>query len=466
MSHTTYSFVVDGERSELSNDLLERYSRPGPRYTSYPTVPEWTSSFGPEEFGSAVEGRRRRPLSLYVHLPFCHSLCLYCGCNVIISKDHGIAAGYLARLKQEIDMVASSAGPDPVEQIHWGGGTPTYISEAEIEDLFGHIASRFRIAPDAEIGIEIEPRTATLSQLRLLRDLGFNRISMGVQDFDPIVQRAIKRIQPYEDTLEVFDHCRALAFDSINLDLIYGLPHQTARSFRRTVNDVIAMSPDRIALFSYAHVPWLKKQQKSFERNLPSLEEKFSTFAAATTAFDEAGYRFIGLDHFVRPDDELSRALDARTLHRNFQGYTTKRGCDLLGVGLTSISSLESAYAQNQRELPGYYDAVDNGRWPTMRGAALSADDIVRRDAINRLMCHGAIDVSDFEAEHGVSFSDYFAGELAALEPLEADGLVAHTEGAIVLTSIGRIFARNVAAAFDAYLTRHADLDRRFSRTV
>lgn len=468
MSERTFEVAIDGERATLTGEMLSRFIKPGPRYTSYPTAPQWDESFGAEEHRAQLMAPSSRPISLYFHLPFCSSLCLFCGCNVVISRDRKIAIRYLDQLKLEIDRVSALLGSDRlVEQLHWGGGTPTYLSTEQIEDLYSHIRSRFTLAPDAEIGVEIEPRVTTPEQCILLRELGFNRLSMGVQDFDPIVQQTIRRIQPYEMTREIFDRCRSLGFESINIDLIYGLPHQTIGSFRDTVDRVIGINPDRIALFSYAHVPWMKKQQGSFVRYLPQSEEKFAIFAMAIERLVDAGYRYIGMDHFVRPDDELSRAQDARTLQRNFQGYTTKAGCDLVGMGLSAISTFDGAYAQNWRALPFYYDALELGEIPTMRGIILSDEDRLRRSVINRVLCHCVVVKSEVEQEFGIGFDEHFGRELDALKELEEDRMVRLGSDRIAATPLGRIFIRNIAMVFDAYLaTESIPLERRFSSTL
>ncbi len=354
-----------------------------------------------------------------------------------------------------------------VEQLHWGGGTPTYLSAAQIEELFNHLTAHFNFAPDAEIGIEIEPRTTSEEQCQTLRRLGFNRLSLGVQDFDPLVQKTVNRVQPYEMTKAIFDTCRELGFSSINVDLIYGLPHQTVESFSRTVEKILTLSPDRIALFSYAHVPWLKKQQGSFANHLPMGFEKFSIFRRAIEQLTEAGYRYIGMDHFARPEDELCRAQDDRTLTRNFQGYTTKAGCDLYAFGVSSISSLENVYAQNWRDLPQYYEAVDAGRLPVMRGMRVTPEDKLRRAVINRILCHGTLPKAEIEREFGLVFDEYFAPDLARLAELERDQLVRLKPDAIEVTTLGRIFMRNVAMAFDARLNRQEQARQRvFSRTL
>src|SRR5205085_5749856 len=346
----TLEVNIGGEPVAVTTATLEKYNQPGPRYTSYPTAPEWGDQFGPAElrdvFREANAKPAPAPLSLYFHIPFCQSLCLYCGCNVVISKKHDVALTYLDALKREIDWTSAEVLPSrKVEQLHWGGGTPTYLTPQQIEDLYGYIQERFSFSDSAEVSIEIDPRVTSLEHCRALRRVGFNRVSLGIQDFDPLVQKTIRRVQPYEETKRLFDSCREIGFESINVDLIYGLPHQTAASFSDTVNKIITMKPDRVAVFSYAHVPWMKKQQGSFARFLPDATEKFRIFARAIEMLTGAGYRYIGLDHFARPEDEICRAQDERTLHRNFQGYTTKAGCDLYAMGVSSISGLEDAYA-------------------------------------------------------------------------------------------------------------------------
>jgi oxygen-independent coproporphyrinogen-3 oxidase len=462
---------LQGEQALFPSEILEKYNQPGPRYTSYPTAPEWSDSFNSDEWQAAIEetGASRAPVSLYAHLPFCQSLCLFCGCNVVISrKGEEVSAPYLARLKKEVDWLGSRLdSARRVEQMHWGGGTPTYLSAEQIEELFTHIASRFKFSNDPEIGVEIEPRTTTDEQCRTLRRLGFHRLSMGVQDFDPLVQKTINRIQPYEMTKAVFDQCRELGFAGINIDLIYGLPHQTVEGFTQTVERILLLNPDRIALFSYAHVPWLKKQQGGFAKHLPQGFEKFRIFRRAIEQLIEAGYRYIGMDHFARPGDELCRAQDDRTLTRNFQGYTTKAGCDLYGLGVSAISSLENVYAQNWRDLPSYYEAVDHGRSPVMRGLRVTPEDKLRRAVINRILCHGVLPKAEIEQEFGIEFDRSFAPELDSLRELERDQLVRLDKETITVTTLGRIFMRNVAMVFDARLNR-ADQARRqtFSRTL
>jgi oxygen-independent coproporphyrinogen III oxidase len=456
---TELDITIRSEVLNITQEILNRYNVPGPRYTSYPTAPEWLDTFGPADYrqalGQSNETLPARPLSLYMHLPFCDRLCLFCGCNVVIQRDHQAAVPYLEKLKWEIDQLAGTIDRSrPIVQFHWGGGTPTYWDASQLEDLFLYTKERFIFAPDAEIGIEVDPRVTREVQLNTLRRLGFNRISMGIQDFNPVVQKTVRRIQPYEDTKTIFEMCRSLAFESINIDLIYGLPHQTPESFVDSVGKVIELNPDRIAMFSYAHVPWLKKQQGAIAKYIPQGMDKFQIFRAGIERFTEAGYRYIGMDHFARPDDELCLAQNNRTLHRNFQGYTTKAGADLLGLGVSSISGIESVYAQNQRDLKDYYAAIDRNELPTMRGMRLKEDDVIRRAVISKLLCHCVLHKEEIETEFGIRFDEYFAEELGRLESLKNDGLVALTPGKISVTTLGRIFIRNVGMVFDRYLQK------------
>ena len=408
------------------------------------------------------------PVSLYMHLPFCESLCLFCACNVIITKDHGAAPPYLQTLKHEIEHVGRFVSRErPVVQFHWGGGTPTYLTPEQMEDLFGFAKLTFSFAPDAEIGIEVDPRVTSTRHLETLARLGFNRLSLGIQDFDPEVQQAIHRIQPFEATRDLIVAARALGFRSTNVDLIYGLPYQTAERFASTVDRVLTLAPERVALFSYAHVPWLRKQQGAFATHLPEGMEKFRIFCTGLEKFLGAGYQYIGMDHFARPDDELAVAQRDRTLHRNFQGYTTKAGADLYGMGVSAISGIGGAYAQNYRELEPYSEAVDRRGIATMRGYRLTADDLLRRAVINRLLCHAVIQKDAIGAEYGVAFDDYFAPELTRLVPFVDDGLIEFAAGEIRVTPLGRIFIRNVAMIFDPYLEKQRLAEQPlFSKTL
>jgi oxygen-independent coproporphyrinogen-3 oxidase len=446
-------------------DLIRRLSVQGPRYTSYPTANVFTDRFGPEDFAAALRrfgaSDPARPLSLYVHLPFCRSLCFYCACNVVISREPGIAGRYLDALEHEVDTVARLLGPARrrVTQLHLGGGTPTYLSVAELERLYDMLAARFDIASAAELAVEIDPRVTSRAQLETLARRGFNRASFGVQDFDPTVQRAVNRVQPFEMTAQLIAAARLLGYRSLNLDLIYGLPYQQVATFAETLERVLEIRPDRIALYSYAHVPWIRRAQGSFDAHelpLPAPEEKIALFRMAVETLTAAGYRHLGMDHFALPQDELSRAQDTGMLHRNFQGYTVRRAEDLLGLGVSSISDLEGVYAQNEKDIGLYQASVSAGRLATVRGISLSDDDRRRRRAIMAIMCGG-------ELPEG--FARDFAPEIASLAPLEADGLLRRTAGGIEITPLGRIFIRNIAMAFDRYVGAAAG-KAVFSKTV
>lgn len=442
-------------------ELLARYDVAGPRYTSYPTAPEWTHSFGPDDYAARLEAASKSPesaLSLYFHLPFCKSLCWYCGCNVVISKDPANADRYLDYLLRELDMAVERLGDRrKVTQIHWGGGTPTLLTEPQIERLMGAISERFQVQPEAEVAIEVHPAVTSLSQISLLRRLGFNRVSMGLQDFDPLVQEATNRHQSVEETKGVLDHARALGFKGINFDLIYGLPHQNAERWEKTLDKVLAMRPDRVAIYSFAFMPDALKHQKRMPAEaIPHGREKLDLFRAARMRFLEAGYAQIGMDHFAVPEDELAHALSRRRLGRNFQGYTVAQAQDVVAFGATGISDVAGAYAQNVRGLAKYYERIGAGRFATERGIVLSDDDSLRRRIIQQIMCNFWVDLGEGD----------FSVERSRLEPMIEDGLVSiGAEGRhIEVTPLGQLFVRNVAMAFDARLW--ASGKARFSRTV
>jgi oxygen-independent coproporphyrinogen-3 oxidase len=397
---------------DLPDELLRKYNRPGPRYTSYPPAPAWADGFTRADLEQAFAqaNASNTDVSLYVHLPFCESLCLFCACNVVIRKDHSAATDYLATVRREITALSRFVSRDrPVVQLHWGGGTPTYLSPGQMEDLFADLSLAFHFADDAELGVEIDPRATTPEHLAMLRRLGFNRLSMGIQDFEPKVQQTVHRIQPYEMTRDIIQEARSLGFASLNVDLICGLPHQTADTFRNTLERVVGLEPDRIALFSYAHVPWLKKQQGSFAKFLPPDHEKFRIFRTALSRFIEAGYMYIGMDHFARPQDELAQAQRNRTLHRNFQGYSTRGGADLYGLGVSAIGCIGTTYAQNYRDLAQYREAVEQNGLAMMRGYRLTEDDRVRAAVISRLLCHAVVKKAEINREFGIDFDSYFA---------------------------------------------------------
>ena len=456
--------------ADVSVDLLRRYNVPGPRYTSYPTAPVWREGFGPQEYESVLaesrEKERPAPLSLYLHLPFCEHLCYFCACTVVISGNHSVEESYLATIEREIAWVSARAGSDrQVIQLHWGGGTPTYFSPERAGRLAGRLREAFRFAPDAEVSVEIDPRVTSREHLAVLREMGFNRVSMGVQDFDPTVQKAVNRIQSAEQTADLVAAARELGYGGINMDLIFGLPHQTPESFSRTIDRVLAIGPDRLAVYSYANVPWMKKHQKLLEPKLPSEREKFEIFRTALSRFTESGYEYIGMDHFARPDDELSLARRNRTLHRNFQGYTTKAGTDLLGLGMSAIGAIGDAFVQNRRDLPGYRSAVESSGSAAFRGFRLSLDDRLRREIIASMLCHGVVEIPEIEAKYGIRFGEYFADALERLGACAADGLVQISATELAATPLGRVFLRNLAMPFDAYLP--AQLEKPvFSRTL
>jgi oxygen-independent coproporphyrinogen-3 oxidase len=470
MTRTPPSLQQMREELRVGEEFLAKYNRPGPRYTSYPTAPVWNDAFGPDDLEKvhAEAERAKTPVSLYMHIPFCESLCLFCACNVIIEKNKTVAPPYLGILKRETERISRSISKDrPVVQFHWGGGTPTYLTPEQIEDLFGFTREQFRFAPDAEIGIEIDPRVTSREHLETLRKLGFNRLSMGIQDFHADVQKAVHRIQPFEMTRDILFAARDLGFDSINVDLIYGLPYQTPDRFAHTVDQILELTPDRVALFSYAHVPWLKKQQGSFATHLPEGMEKFEIFRTGLLKFLEAGYLYIGMDHFAKPGDELAVSQQNRTLHRNFQGYTTKAGADLYGMGITAISGFQGAYAQNYRDIPSWEKAVNARGLATMRGYHVSNEDRLRRAVINRLLCHTVVIKEEISREFGIDFDHYFAEELRRLEPFQQDDLVLLDLGEIRATWLGRIFIRNLAMVFDPYLEKQQLIAKPlFSKTL
>jgi oxygen-independent coproporphyrinogen III oxidase len=453
-------------------DLLRKYDRPGPRYTSYPTAVEFHDGFGEEAYRrrlSLAAQQPDAPLSLYVHLPFCRERCTFCGCMVVITRKPEVAARYLAYLEREIDMLADALGPRRrVVQYHWGGGTPTYLSIPQMERLHGAIARRFAVEPGAEVAIEVDPRVTSPAQLAALRALGFNRVSFGVQDFTPEVQAAVGRIQSEPLTRTLVDEARRLGFVSINIDLIYGLPLQDAVSFGRTVDAVIALGPDRVAAYSYAHVPWIRAHQKRIDTaSLPAGEQKLALFAAAMDRFLAAGYQQIGMDHFARPGDELATAAAARRLHRNFMGYTTRPAPDMVGLGVSSIGDVAGAFAQNGKKLSSYYDALDAGRFPIEKGYELDADDHLRRRVITDLMCQSELDIPVVEQQFGIRFREYFDRELQELEAgAGADGLLEVDATALRLTTVGRMLVRNVCMVFDRHLRARSEERPVFSRTV
>lgn len=440
--------------------LLRRYDRPGPRYTSYPPAPHFGSGFGAAALRDAIVESNGDPipraLSLYVHVPFCASPCFYCGCNRIITRDRRRGPAYAARIVREIAMTGALVDRDrDVVQIHFGGGTPNFLAPTDLAGILDAVKRHFTLSqrPDRDISIEIDPRTVSVDDVAELAALGFDRASLGVQDFDPDVQRAVNRIQSVAETLEVIAACRANGMRSVSVDLIYGLPLQTVTSFSRTLATVIEARPDRIAVYGYAHLPQrFKAQRHIVEGDLPEADAKLALLACAIQMLSSAGYVYIGMDHFALPDDELARAQRHGTLQRNFMGYTTHAQTDLIGVGVSAISHVGSTFSQNPRELPAWEAAIDAGTLPACRGTWLSPDDILRADVIQSLMCHGHVPVTEIERRYGIDFATYFASSLTQLAPLVADGLVRIARDRIDVTDVGRLLLRNVAMCFDRYL--------------
>jgi oxygen-independent coproporphyrinogen-3 oxidase len=455
----------------VTSELLARYDRAGPRYTSYPTAVEFHDGFGADDYlgklacAAAVPDE---PLSLYVHLPFCHERCTFCGCNVVITRREDVSQTYLDHLEKEVALVASKLGDRRgVVQYHWGGGTPTYQTVDQLASLQRIVREHFDFGGDAEVAVEVDPRVTTDEQLEAMRGMGFNRLSMGVQDVSGEVQEAINRGQTPRQTARTFETGRALGYESINIDLVYGLPRQSPERFARTLEETIRLRPDRVACYSFAHIPWIRGNQRRIRpEDLPAPEEKFRLFGMAIEAFTRGGYEMIGMDHFALPGDELARAARSRTLHRNFMGYTVKPASDMIGLGVSSIGDLRGAYAQNTKKLSVYYRAIDAGTPPVERGLLLTEDDRIRRDAITRLMCNFHLDKRGMEERHGIVFDEYFAEEIEALEEPVSHGFVEISADAIDVVGAGRLFIRNVCMIFDVHLRRKRGERPVFSRTV
>ncbi len=458
----------------LTDALLRRLDVPGPRYTSYPTADRFVEAFGPNEYRQALRQRAQGatvggsgPLSLYLHIPFCEQLCYYCACNKIITKHKSRGAEYLLDLQREIDLhVAELGRSQPVSQLHLGGGSPTFLDDAELAALMAMLRGAFKLLPDAEVSIEVDPRTADPQRLRNLREMGFNRISFGIQDFDPDVQVAVHRIQPFENVRDLVAEARALRFESINADLIYGLPKQTPESFKRTIAQVAELRPTRIALYAYAHLPQrFKPQRRIDDHALPTAEQRIRMLRAGIAGFIANGYVYIGMDHFALPGDALAIAKRQGRLHRNFQGYTTQPDCDLISLGVSAIGRIGATYSQNAKTLPEYHDALDQGNFPIVRGLALTRDDLLRRAVIMALMCQGRVEFESIELAHLVKMHEAFAHEFEELKQLEKMGLVEVTAQEIQVTAMGWFFVRAVAMVFDRNL--QADRVReRFSRII
>lgn len=456
--------------------VIRRYDRPGPRYTSYPTAAQFTTAFGPDDFIAAARSSNdteaSRPLSLYIHVPFCASPCFYCGCNKVITRDLRKGDLYLNYLMREIDLVSEQFDRTrPVDQLHFGGGTPTFLTPDQIARVLAKLQRSFLLRRDdsREYSIEVDPRTVDTVAISRLAELGFNRVSFGIQDFDPLVQEAVNRVQPEAQTLQLIDHARAAGFLSISVDLIYGLPKQTLPSFARTLDLVIRARPDRVAAYSYAHLPHLFKAQRQIRTtDLPSASEKLGLLGLSVERLTAAGYVYVGMDHFAVPEDELVRAERNGGLHRTFQGYSTHVGCDLVGLGVSSISNIGPTYSQNVKRLNDYYRAIDANRPATERGIQLNEDDRLRADVIQGLMCSAGVDLGYIEARHGIDFDAYFARELRALDALMRDDLVSRVGRKLRVTQRGRLLLRNVAMVFDKYLALPPSpgASSRHSRTI
>ena len=460
-------------RPKFDANLIARYGGAGPRYTSYPTAVQFDEQFGIAEWLAALRESNRLPipadLSLYVHVPFCSSPCFYCGCNKVITRSTTAGQEFLVDLERELDLIGPRIDSDRlVRQVHLGGGTPTFLNPEQIDQLMRLLRTRFQFASDAEIGLEVDPRSIEPADVRRLREIGFNRISVGIQDLDPEVQKAVNRVHDETRVASIIGAAHALGFDSISVDLIYGLPRQTTEAFARTVERVIEMKPHRLSLFNYAHLPHLfKPQQRIKSEELPAPAVKLAIFRNTLTRLLDAGYEFIGMDHFALPDDDLAKARRDGTMVRNFQGYSTCAGLDLLAFGPSSISQVGDCFAQNERKLIDWQAAVRDGRPAVARGLARTTDDHLRADIISTIMCRGELDFREFERDYEFSFRAYFGEELKRLEPLAEDGLLAWTEHGFAATAEGLLFLRAIAMAFDAYLERDdASSSRKFSRIV
>lgn len=462
---------TNNELPEFDRNLIASLPSSGPRYTSYPTADRFHEGFKEAEYIQALSlrnmGALNKPLSLYIHIPFCNTICYYCGCNKIITKDKSRADAYIQYLEKEMELLAPHlGGRHQLAQLHFGGGTPTFLSDDQLERVFDMIRKYFQLIPNGEYSIEIDPRKVSRETVLKLGKLGFNRMSVGIQDFDPKVQEAVNRIQSYEETKEVIDAAREAGFKSVSVDLIYGLPHQNAESIKTTIDTVLSLNPDRLALYHYAHLPHIFKPQRRIDTNVvPGSEEKLDMLQYCVQTLTERGYVFIGMDHFAKPDDELSIALKEGFLQRNFQGYSTYADCDLVAIGVSSIGKIGSTYSQNERDIDAYYAALDAGHLPIMRGYQLNQDDILRRNIIQDLMCRFSLDYQIYESVFGIPFSRYFAAELEDMKQLETLGLVRLKPHSLTVTPKGRFLIRNIAMVFDYHL-RHKETKAKYSQTV
>jgi len=452
-------------------DLLKRFDRPGPRYTSYPTAPIFSAEYTDQDFQNdlvANNGDNKAPMSLYLHVPFCDTLCYFCGCTMLVTRNRDYIQQYVDTMKLEIGRVAKLANKSrKVTQVAWGGGTPSYLTPEQITDLSGFLHEKFDFADDAEMSVEIDPRDLTLEHIKAFRKGGVNRVSLGVQDFNEEVQVAVNRIQPESITVDAIDWSRSVGIESINIDLIYGLPFQTLDSFHQTLDKVITLAPNRIAVFNFAFVPWMKAHQKLIhQEDLPSPEAKLLLLKDTIETLTRAGYEYIGMDHFARPDDELAVARREKTLHRNFQGYSTRAGADLFGFGMSAISHFGDVYAQNAKTVPQYSEAVTKGKFPTHVGYKMTRDDVIRKYVIMRLMCDLEVVKSDVEEWFDISFDEYFDRSLGELDEFIRLGLVKNSLERVVIEGTGRLLLRNIAMCFDAYISSVPKDKPIFSRTV
>jgi len=454
--------------SNINFEKFNKYSKPGPRYTSYPTALEFNEEFSYDAYLKYLEEGTEQ-ISLYIHLPFCRSACYFCGCNVVFTSKEEKLSQYIEYLKKEIDILAKHLDTKrEVIQFHFGGGTPTFYKAFELDEIISYVKSVFpNWSAEAEVSCEIDPRFFNEDQMKVFKKHGFNRISFGVQDFDPKVQKEIHRIQPYDLTKEAVDLARKYGINSINVDLIYGLPYQTFESFKKTLSEAFTLGPDRLAVFNYAHVPWLKKTMRKFdETTLPSPEVKLQIFQYTIDFFESNGYKMVGMDHFAKPEDELFGAIAKGELHRNFQGYTTKGGATLIGIGLTSIGEGSHYYAQNTKDMKVYEADIDAGKLPFEKGVSLSEDDYLRKAVIMELMANFSIDIKRVEKEHNIVFNKYFADALEALQEFAEADLMTITEDKISVGTTGTLLIRNIAMPFDAYMHQYGGNKKSFSKTV
>ena len=458
--------------STIDFDVLKRFNQQGPRYTSYPTAPLFSPQFTAEDFTREIRDTNTptddQPISLYFHFPFCAKLCYFCGCNMVVTHDRERVRTYNDHLKKEISLIRPMVSDSrPVVQMHWGGGTPSYLFPDEIRDIGGYILARFKFDPSVESSVEIDPRGLTREHMEAFREIGFSRTSFGVQDFNIDVQKAINRVQSEEITRQTVNWARELGFNSINLDLIYGLPHQTAELFEDTVEKVIDISPDRIAVFNYAHVPWLKKHQNIISTDdLPEADERLAILEMTIEKLVAAGYEYIGMDHFAKSTDELAIAQKNNTLYRNFQGYSTRAGCDVYALGVSAISQFQNVYAQNQKNINDYYSRIAGGELATAVGYRMTGDDHIRKETIMRLMCNLQIDKRGVENAFDIAFDDYFARDIKKLDAFVREGLLEITADKISIIGSGILIIRNIAMCFDAYLEKMMKEKPVFSKTV